>query len=136
MRPLDVIVDQPDIHVVLQVLHRCVERLPQHDAEKLLTNGPLEPFDKAVRRRVLHLGPTMLDVVERQIELIWVALAVILLGSIVGQNRTQRDVACLIEGDDIVVDKGEILRAARLKYQQNRVLNSDYEAHLYWTRDI
>ena len=74
MGPLAVLAVQPGVELGLQGLG-AVEQLLVHDrTEELLQHGAVEPLDEPVRPRAAHPGSAVLDVVERQVELVGVPL--------------------------------------------------------------
>lgn len=56
MRPPVVVVLQPQVQVVLQILQSLVQLLAKDDGVKFLLDGPVEPFSDAVGLRAAHLG--------------------------------------------------------------------------------
>ena len=70
MRPLAVVVGQPGVQVRLQRLDALVEPRVHRGAEELLQHGAVEALDEAVRARRADPGFPVLDLVERQVELV------------------------------------------------------------------
>ena len=70
MRTVVVVVIQPVIQVRLDLLDRSVDLPAKRDLIKLLQYRFVEPLADSVRLRVAHLGFRVLDVVEREIELV------------------------------------------------------------------
>ena len=61
----------PEVEVGLEVLDRPVELLAEGDAIELVEHGLVEALDDAVGLRALGLGSGMVDVLDREIELVF-----------------------------------------------------------------
>ena len=65
----------------------------------------MEPFAIPVGLRVIGLGPGMVDVLHRQVELVGVVLRLpAVLGTPVGENALQLDALLIEEGDHPAVE--------------------------------
>ena len=73
----------PLIEVSLQCIRRVVELLAERHPVELVQQRLVEPLADAVGLRALHLGPGVVDILDREAELIFVA--------IVGVSRAVRN---------------------------------------------
>ena len=90
MGPGLVELSHPEIEVGLQVLDRLVELLAEGDAIKLVEHGLVEALDDAVGLRALGLGSGVVDVLDREIEFVFVAVVgSAIFGPPVGQHALQ-----------------------------------------------
>ena len=80
-----IVLGQPRVQVSLQVLEPIIELLPKRDAIKLILDGAMETLADAVGLRALGLGPGVVDVLDRQVKLVFVAVAATELGAAVGR---------------------------------------------------
>ena len=82
-----VLVANPAIQIGLQFLQRGVRLAPEGHPVKLIQNCFVEAFADAVCLRVKRLGFGVLNVIERQVELVimrlWLAT---ILGASIGEN--------------------------------------------------
>ena len=100
---LSIILLKPFIHIGLQFLQRGVDLLAKGNRIKLLLYGAVEAFADAVGLRALGLGARVIDVLDREIELVFVPLRVAaILAAAVGQHAQQLDVVAIEEGNDPV----------------------------------
>ena len=74
MRPDVVVGFGPCIQVSLQLLDGAVNLLLEHGAVELVENGPVEPLDDAVGLWALHFRARMVDVLDGEVKLIFMAL--------------------------------------------------------------
>ena len=87
MRPAFIVLADPLIYVNLQLLQIPVQRLPKGNAVELVLHGSVKPLANAVGLRVSCLGTGMIDILHRQIQLIFMVLAMAaVLGSAVGED--------------------------------------------------
>ena len=104
MGPGLVELSHPEVEVGLEVLDRLVELLAEGDAIKLVEHGLVEALDDAVGLRALGLGSGVVDVLDREIELVFVAVVgSAIFGPPVGQH--QGNVVLLVERDHPVVEQ-------------------------------
>ena len=84
------------IEIVLKLGHTWIERSSEHGLVKLVKHRLLEALADAVGLRPLNPRARVLDVVDRQGELIRRAVVrAAVLGATVGQNPGQRDIVLL-----------------------------------------
>ena len=106
MGPRLVELAHPEIEVGLQVVDRGVDLLAEGDAVELIEHGFVEALDDAVGLRALGLGPGVVDVLDRQIELVFVAVVgPAIFGPAVGEHALQGNVVLLVERDHPVVEQ-------------------------------
>ena len=72
MGPLLIVAFGPEIKIVLQLLDRGIELFSEDDAVELVEDCLVEALTNSVRLRALGLGPGMIDILQREIELIFV----------------------------------------------------------------
>ena len=85
-----VVVVQPRVEVGLQHLD-ALEQLRMHRRpEELFQHGAVEALDEPIGPRRPHPSLAVLDVVERQVELVRVALGAAEFAAVVGQHRADR----------------------------------------------
>lgn len=104
MRSFVVISLQPRIEVSLQSFNTFVESRPKNNAEEFIQHRTVEPLNETVGLWRAHLGTTMLDLIEAQIELIGMGFGPAKLTTIVGQDGPNRQVMSLVERHYIIVD--------------------------------
>ena len=73
MWPSLIIIDEPSIEVGLQLLNGPVDLFAERDAVELVEQGAMEAFADSVGLRALGLGTGVVDVLDRQVELVFVA---------------------------------------------------------------
>ena len=66
----------PPIQIGLQLLDAFVELLAEGNAVKLVQDGLVEALTDAVGLRALGLRPTVIDILDRQVELVLVSFGV------------------------------------------------------------
>ena len=106
MRPVLIVTLDPGIEVGLEFGDRLIDLLAEDDAIELIEHRLVEPLNDAIRLRALGLGARMVDILERQIELVFMALwiAAIFLAAI-GQHAGEPYLPCVIERHDAIVDE-------------------------------
>ena len=72
--PLLIVRDEPRIEVHLELDETAVELFPKRDLIELLQDGLVKPLADAVGLRTLHLRLRVIDVVDRQEELVRVLI--------------------------------------------------------------
>ena len=71
-----VVLAEPFVQVGLQLGDRPVELLAKGNAVELVQHGLVEALADTIRLRALGLGPTVVDILDRQVELVLVPLGV------------------------------------------------------------
>jgi len=75
MRAFIIVVFQPFVQISLQLFYRPVDFPAQRRLIKLLQYGLVEPLADTIGLRVAHLSSRVLNVIDRQIQLIIMALS-------------------------------------------------------------
>src|SRR5437588_3069021 len=86
VRPLLVVVDEPGIEIGLQFLDRAIDLFAERHPVELVEQRAMEALTDAVGLRALGLGAAVIDVLDRQVELVLVAFPAAELGAAIGQH--------------------------------------------------
>jgi hypothetical protein len=87
MRPAFIVFRHPGVDVALQLLQARIQPLPERYAVELVLHRAMETFADAIGLRRPRLGLGMVDILNRQVELILVVFPLAaVLGSAAGQN--------------------------------------------------
>src|ERR1700691_5355232 len=106
MRAFFVVAPDPIIEVALQLGDGAVNLLAKGDAIELIEHRLVEPLDDAIRLRDLGLGARMVDILERQVELIFVVLGVAaIFRAAISQHAAEPHLPRIIERHDAIVDE-------------------------------
>src|SRR5438309_7308167 len=81
MRPLLVVVDEPGIEIGLQFLDRAIDLFAERHPIELVEQRAMEALADAVGLWALGLGAAVIDVLDRQVELVLVAFPAAELGA-------------------------------------------------------
>src|SRR5499425_1922257 len=84
MRPQMVVLDQPGIEVSLQLVDAAVDLLAERDPIELIQYGAMEALTDSIGLRALRLGAAVIDVLDCEVELVFVALGPAKLGAAIG----------------------------------------------------
>src|SRR5207302_8892751 len=76
----------PGIEVGRHLVDRAIGLLAEGNAVELVQHGAMEALADAVGLRALGLGAGVVDVLDRQIELVFVAFPAAELGAAIGQH--------------------------------------------------
>ena len=91
VRPVLIVCHQPGLQVSLQLLERAIQLLSERDAVELILYSPVEALADAIGLRRPCFGLGMVNVLDGQVELILVMLALAAeLGTAVRENPQQR----------------------------------------------
>jgi hypothetical protein len=104
MGALLVVVDDPSIEIGLQLVDCAVDLLAERHAVELVEHGAVEALADAVVLRAFRFGAAVVDILDRQVELVFMALAAAELGAAVGQYPRQPDAVLIIERQHPVVE--------------------------------
>src|SRR5262249_51834611 len=104
IRPPIIVVDQPGVEIGLQLVDRVIDLLAERNPVKLVQDGAMKALADAVRLRALGLGAAVIDVLDRKVELIFVALGAAKLGAAVSQHARQPDAVLIVEWHHPVVE--------------------------------
>jgi len=106
VRPFLVIALDPIIEIALQVADRAIDLLAERHAIELVEDGLMEPLGDAIGLRALGLGARMVDVLDRQIELIFVVLRVAaIFRAAIGQHAAELHLVGVVERHDPIVEQ-------------------------------
>ena len=86
MWPLLIVLYQPSIEIGLQLVDRAIDLLAERDAVELVKQRAMEAFTDAVGLRALCLRAAVIDIFDREIELVLVAFPTTELGAAIGQR--------------------------------------------------
>ena len=75
MGALFVVLDEPEIEIGLQLVDRQIDLLAERNPVELVQDSAVEALANGVGLRALGLGTAVIDVLDREIELVFVALA-------------------------------------------------------------
>jgi hypothetical protein len=67
------LVDEPGIEIGVQLLNRPVDLFAERDAVELVEQGAMEALADSVGLRAFSLGPGVVDVLDREVELVFMA---------------------------------------------------------------
>ena len=81
MRPVLVVFGDPSIKVGLQLVDRAIDLLAERHSVELIQDGAVEALADSIGLRALGLGAAVIDVLARQVELVFVALVAAELGA-------------------------------------------------------
>src|SRR5215831_476610 len=84
MRPQMVVLDQPGIEISLQLVDAAVDLLAERDAIELIQYGAMEALTDSIGLRALRLGAAVIDVLDGEVELVFMALGPAKLSAAIG----------------------------------------------------
>jgi hypothetical protein len=88
-----VVFDHLGVELGLQVRDGLIDLLAEGDAIELVKHCLVEVLDDAVGLRALCLGPSVIDVLDSQVEFVFVTImGTAVLGAAVGQNARCRGI--------------------------------------------
>ena len=67
------LVDEPGIEIGVQLLNPPVDLFAERDAVELVEQGAMEALADSVGLRAFSLGPGVVDVLDREVELVFMA---------------------------------------------------------------
>jgi hypothetical protein len=103
---LFLILSQPPLQICLEFFSTSIELLAEHKAIELSQEGLVEAFADAIGLRALPLGAGMVDMLDRQIQLVLLGVqAPTVLGPSIGYHAAQGSLLGLKEGHDLVVEQ-------------------------------
>ena len=85
MRSTMVVFNQPSVEIGLQLVDRVIDLLAERDPVKLVQDCAMETLADSIRLRALGFGAAVIDVLNREIELVFMALGAAELGATVSQ---------------------------------------------------
>ena len=75
-----VVFNQPSVEIGLQLVDRVIDLLAERDPVKLVQDCAMETLADSIRLRALGFGAAVIDVLNREVELVFVALGAAKLG--------------------------------------------------------
>src|SRR5207244_11600333 len=89
--------DEPAFETGLQFVDRQIDLLAERNPVELVQDSAMEALANAVGLRALGLGAAVVDALDREIELVLVALAAAELSATIGQHARQPDAVLVVE---------------------------------------
>ena len=97
MGPLLVVFGDPSIKVGLQFVDRAVDLFAERHPVELIQNGAMEALANSIRLGALGLGTAVINVLDGEIELVFVALGAAKFGAAIGEHPRQPDAVLIVE---------------------------------------
>ena len=104
MGPLLVVFGDPRIKVGLQLIDRAVDLFAEHHPVELIQHGTMEALADSIGLRAFGLGAAVVDVLDREIELVFMALGAAKLGATIGQHARQPDGVLVVKRHHAIVE--------------------------------
>ena len=104
MWPTIIVFDQPSIEVGLQLVNSVIDLLAERDPVELVQDGAMKALADTIRLWALGLGATVIDVLDREIELVFMTLGATKFGAAIGQHARQADVVFVVERHHPVIE--------------------------------
>src|SRR5579872_2102636 len=106
MRPFLVVALDPRIEIGLKLGDRSIDLLAEDDAIELIEHRLVEALDDAIRLWALGLGAGVVDVLERQVELVFVVFRVAaIFRAAIGQYAAELHLVGVIERYDPIIEQ-------------------------------
>lgn len=106
MGALHVVVNKPRIEVLLQLVYGRVNFFAERGAVELVEHCFMQPLADAVGLRMPRFRARMLDILDRQIQLVRVLFGVAaIFRAAIGEDPQQRDVMLVKERNHLVVEQ-------------------------------
>jgi len=86
MWPLVVVLDQPAIEIGLQLVERAIDLLAERDTVELVEQRAMKALADSVGLRALGFRAAVIDILDRQVELVLMAFPTTELGAAIGQH--------------------------------------------------
>src|SRR2546430_11516499 len=86
MGTLLVVFDEPAVEIGLQLVDCQIDLLAERNSVEFVQDSAMETLANAVGLRALGLGAAVIDVLDREIELVFMALAAAELRATIGQH--------------------------------------------------
>ena len=99
-----VVLDQPGIEISLQLIDAAVDLLAERNPVKLVQDSAMEALTDSIGLRALGLGAAVIDVLDGEIELVFMALGAAKLGATIGQHARQPDAVLVVERHHPIVE--------------------------------
>src|SRR6185437_4912063 len=106
MRTLLIVLANPQIKIGLQLIDRTIYLFAEGDTVELVEHRSVEALTDAVRLRAVRLGARVIDVLHREVELVFVALRVAaVLAAAIGKHAQQLDIVLIEERQHAVIEQ-------------------------------
>ena len=99
-----IVFDQPSIEIGLQLVERVIDLFAERDPVELIEHSAMEALADAVGLRAFGLGAAVIDVFDREVELVVVAFATAEFGAAIGQHPRQPKAVLVIERQHPIVE--------------------------------
>ena len=99
-----VILGDPRIKVGLQLVDGVIDLLAERHPIELVQDGAMEALADSIGLRTLGLGAAVIDVLDREVELVVVAFTAAEFGATIGQHPRQPDSVLIIERHHSIVE--------------------------------
>ena len=86
MGALLVVFGDPDIKVGLQLVDGAIDLLAERHPVELIQHGAMKALADSIGLRAFGLGAAVIDVLDREVELLFAALGAAKLGAAIGQH--------------------------------------------------
>ena len=104
MGPMLVVLGDPSIKVGLQLVDGVIDLFTERHPIELVQDGAMEALADSIRLRALGLGAAVIDVLDREVELVVVAFTAAEFGATIGQHPRQPDSVLIIERHHPIVE--------------------------------
>ena len=106
MRTLLIVLANPQIKIGLQFIDRTIHLFAEGDTVELVEHRSVEALTDAVGLRALGLGARVIDVLHREVELVFVALRVAaVLAAAIGKHAQQLDIVLIEERQHAITEQ-------------------------------
>ena len=99
-----VVFDQPGVEIGLQLVDRVIDLFAERDPVKLIQDGAMEALADAIGLRALSLCAAVIDVLNGEIELVFMALGAAKFSAAIGQHSRQADGVLVIKRHHPVIE--------------------------------
>src|SRR5437773_8051144 len=104
MRAPMIVIDEPGVEVSLQLVDRLIDLFAKGDPVELVEDGAMKALANAIGLRALGLGAAVVDVLNGEIELVFMALGAAKLGAAIGQHARQTDAVLVIKRHHPIIE--------------------------------
>ena len=104
MRATIVVFGDPGVEIGLQLVNRVIDLLAERDPVKLVQHSAMEALADSIRLWALGLRAAVIDVFNREIELVLMALGAAKLGAAIGQHAREPDAVLVIKRHHPVIE--------------------------------
>src|SRR5690348_1374122 len=104
MGALFIVLDEPEVEIGLQLVDHQIDLLAERNPVELVQDSAMEALANAVGLWALGLGAAVVDVLDREIELVLVALAAAELSATISQHARQPDAVLVVERHHPIIE--------------------------------